>query len=437
MDNCFDFSVPIFSMAVRDVLGISALASGCFLRDATGRLTFVHAGSTSSEAVERLSSHVGAKLGKYVDADRGIIISPEELGEPELRSKALTFNVLLPDEQTPRRIAIVDRRVVGQDWSHAPATGWMPGEAARFVFWSLKGGVGRSTALAVLATYLARRDHRVLAIDLDLESPGLGATLLSPKRLPPFGALDWFVETGVQGANALDLGDFLGEVPVSDASGLFHVIPAVGYMTVQNPANLVPKLGRAYLEDVEHSGRPETFLQRTRHLVDWAVAEGSYDTILIDARAGLNESTAAALMGLGADILMFGLNTPQTFDGYRFFLSSLAVFPPGTEDNDWRLRLKMVHAKASASGANRAAFRDKSFQIFQSTLYEDLNTAPDQPSFTFNVDDPDGPHSPLIVLDDEHFREFDPLAEPDQLTSDLTSATFGNLLDGIMQRVRP
>jgi MinD-like ATPase involved in chromosome partitioning or flagellar assembly len=40
-------------------------------------------------------------------------------------------------------------------------------------FYSYKGGVGRSMALANLATLLARKGRRVLMIDFDLEAPGL------------------------------------------------------------------------------------------------------------------------------------------------------------------------------------------------------------------------------------------------------------------------
>src|SRR5881398_1050556 len=40
-------------------------------------------------------------------------------------------------------------------------------------FYSYKGGVGRSMALANLAALLARRGRRVFMIDFDLEAPGL------------------------------------------------------------------------------------------------------------------------------------------------------------------------------------------------------------------------------------------------------------------------
>src|SRR5205814_9274585 len=42
-----------------------------------------------------------------------------------------------------------------------------------FTLYSYKGGVGRSLALAHLAYEFARRGLRVLAVDFDLEAPGL------------------------------------------------------------------------------------------------------------------------------------------------------------------------------------------------------------------------------------------------------------------------
>jgi cellulose biosynthesis protein BcsQ len=41
-------------------------------------------------------------------------------------------------------------------------------------FYSWKGGVGRTMALANTAIQLARKGNRVLMVDWDLEAPGLG-----------------------------------------------------------------------------------------------------------------------------------------------------------------------------------------------------------------------------------------------------------------------
>ena len=52
-------------------------------------------------------------------------------------------------------------------------------------FYSYKGGVGRSMALANVATLLSQWGYRILMVDWDLEAPGLDRILqrlLSPIR---------------------------------------------------------------------------------------------------------------------------------------------------------------------------------------------------------------------------------------------------------------
>jgi len=49
-------------------------------------------------------------------------------------------------------------------------------------FYSYKGGVGRSFALANIAVLLARWGHRVLTIDWDLEAPGLERYLMDGRK---------------------------------------------------------------------------------------------------------------------------------------------------------------------------------------------------------------------------------------------------------------
>ncbi|MBI5592256.1 MAG: AAA family ATPase [Deltaproteobacteria bacterium] len=73
----------------------------------------------------------------------------------------------------------------------------------RIVFFGLKGGVGRSTAMAMLAYDLARTGKRVLLIDFDLESPGLSGLLLPPDRFADFGMVDWFIEDAVGQGDAV------------------------------------------------------------------------------------------------------------------------------------------------------------------------------------------------------------------------------------------
>ena len=49
-------------------------------------------------------------------------------------------------------------------------------------FLSFKGGVGRSTALGMIAWQLARKGRKVVCVDLDLEAPGLAALMGAPEE---------------------------------------------------------------------------------------------------------------------------------------------------------------------------------------------------------------------------------------------------------------
>ena len=82
-------------------------------------------------------------------------------------------------------------------------------------FYSYKGGVGRSMALAHCAVELARRGRKVLIIDLDLEAPGQHCTNLfrdqfDPTFKPARGFIDFADDYGQRMENGLpDLQDFL------------------------------------------------------------------------------------------------------------------------------------------------------------------------------------------------------------------------------------
>jgi CobQ/CobB/MinD/ParA nucleotide binding domain len=286
----------------------------------------------------------------------------------------------------------------------------MEGVPPIMVFTSHKGGVGRSTALGVSAAALSAEGFNVLLIDLDMEAPGLGEMLL--KEAPKFGRLDYFVEDGL---SELDDSFFEDLVIPSQltTSGLVHVVPVIGEAGNANPQNVLGKLARAYLEKARDDATVESFLDRTRKLVRRLAERTRYDAIFIDARAGLTEATAAAVLGLGADVLLFGVDTPQTFAGYRYFLSHLERFrPSASSESDWRYRLRMVHAKAQADPAAQARFRTEAFELFSDTLY-DIEETMEEEAFNFDYDDVTAPHYAWPILNDLNYSEFNPLAHND------------------------
>ena len=75
-------------------------------------------------------------------------------------------------------------------------------------FYSYKGGTGRSMALANVAWILASNGHRVLAIDWDLEAPGLHrffAPFLRDKaRAESEGVIDWVLNFAIEAATPVN-----------------------------------------------------------------------------------------------------------------------------------------------------------------------------------------------------------------------------------------
>jgi cellulose biosynthesis protein BcsQ len=426
MTTTFDLSITTFADILFRILPKTWTTRDVMLRNADGNLCLVHFGELSSKHIEEIESAAKELLSNYVDPSLGAVIAASELGEPDLREKARPFLVERDEKTIP--ILVVDRRIVGQDWSRLPAPGWRSPSAARIVFWSLKGGVGRSTALTVASVDLARRGNRVLVIDLDLEAPGLGSILLTDDLLQEFGVLDWYIEHARSADPEYLVSHMVSASPLSNLAGILHVAPAIGSLSKRHPENVIPKLGRAYLES-SFDQSTTTFSDHTANLIKKLEEREQYDVILVDARAGLNETTAASFLGLGADVLIFAENTVQSFDGLRFLLAHLRVLPVTTND-DWRLRLKMVHAKAQPGSGK--LFNDRSFELFSDFLYEEET---DDIGFNFDIDDPDAPHVPWLVADDSRFRVFDPMSSRDQLSQDLYESTFGSFLKNLSGRL--
>ena len=93
-------------------------------------------------------------------------------------------------------------------------------------FYSFKGGVGRTMALVNAAVELARRGRRVLAVDFDLEAPGLDTFDIFPSKSPVPGIIDFFREYLASG-QAPEVANFIGKSPgFVDCNGELWVMPS-------------------------------------------------------------------------------------------------------------------------------------------------------------------------------------------------------------------
>src|SRR5574337_1049148 len=98
-------------------------------------------------------------------------------------------------------------------------------------FYSYKGGTGRSLALANAARYLARLEFKVVALDFDLEAPGLHYKFSAKPDGEPLrvksGVVDYLYDFIVEGQVPNSLQDFTlnVDVPGTDKP-LIQLIPA-------------------------------------------------------------------------------------------------------------------------------------------------------------------------------------------------------------------
>jgi hypothetical protein len=427
----FDDSLDALVAAVVEALGEDALSTGLALRDATGMLSFVCADSAPlDERRIKMTEILKERLGAYARPDR-VLLFADDPGAMHLLSDPDRLIIKVDH----RFCWLIDRRIVGSGWLAEPAK--TVSSPLRIVFASLKGGVGRSTALAVVASDLAARGRNVLVIDLDLEAPGLGELLLPADRMPRFGVLDYLVENGIGGISDSALNDFIGTSPLTTSGGgRVDVVPVLGVRSAECFENILPKLARAMTEDVNDEGVIAPVSEQISVMIDRMSTRESYDAILIDSRAGLAEIAAPAVLGLGAVVLLFGTAQQQTIVGYRALFSGLKLLAMRAvqrgDSADWRLLFKPVYAKASLDPEVGARYAAELYELFADNIYD--RASPDDfeaSEWNFLADDSEAPHAPLTIPFDPRFVDFDPLRNRDHLAKAFYEQTFRPFLDGL------
>lgn len=258
---------------------------------------------------------------------------------------------------------VVDRLATEANWARiAPETESVP----RIVFFSIKGGVGRSTALAATAWSLAQEGKRVLVLDLDLESPGLSSALLPPERQPMYGITDWLIE------DLVDNGDVVFESMVATSNlshdGEIHVVPAHG----ADHGEYIAKLGRVWMPKLHANGAREVWSSRLNRLLQNLEERIQPDVVLIDSRSGIDEIASACITELGANlILLFSLEGAQTWNGYRMLFEQWLHAGVAQQIRE---RLQVVGAIVPE--LDRVAYltglREHSYEIFVDTLYDEI-----------------------------------------------------------------
>ncbi|MFC4487916.1 KGGVGR-motif variant AAA ATPase [Tepidiphilus baoligensis] len=394
-------------------------------RDLNGRVRFIAPESVARQdsmrtTIETIYRELAARIAPHAyPVESGILY--EENRDVVYRGAAR-----YPMEDFDR-VEFVDRLATESNWaSITPETEGAP----RVVFFSIKGGVGRSTALAATAWKLAQLGKRVLVLDLDLESPGLSTSLLPPERQPTYGITDWLVEDLVNNGDTV-LESMIATSELS-RDGQIYVIPAHG----ADAGEYIAKLGRVWMPKVSSDGEHEPWSVRLTRLMNDLETRIRPDIVLIDSRAGIDEVASSCVTDLGANlILLFALDGTQTWNGYRILFEHWRRAGVASEIRE-RLQVVAALVPELAPSDYLADLREHAYDLFLETLYDEVSSE-ETGAWSFDLGSEDAPHQPWAVRWHRGFAALRTLhGRLTDIDDDEIRLVFGNLIGRVVHYVQ-
>jgi MinD-like ATPase involved in chromosome partitioning or flagellar assembly len=182
-------------------------------------------------------------------------------------------------------------------------------------FYSFKGGVGRTMALANIGVELARTGRRVLLVDFDLEAPGIETFNLPRPREDTPGIVD-YITSYIANNEAPDVGEYIYECPqIGENGGHLWIMPA---------------------------GRDEVAYGKKLHSIDWQDLydrRGGYlmiedmkaqwrqvlapDYVLVDSRTGYTDESGICTRQLPDAVVIMFFPTEQNLRGLRKMIGAI------------------------------------------------------------------------------------------------------------------
>jgi cellulose biosynthesis protein BcsQ len=190
-----------------------------------------------------------------------------------------------------------------------------PARGLVYTFYSYKGGVGRSMALANVAALLANSGKKVLVVDWDLEAPGIERFFhsqflgMSRTRYETPGVLDLI--QSLKGGQSLSWESCLIDVSpkAKNRTGNLSLISA-GTLAQINDCDYVQRIRQlewGTLFDEYRLGK---------QIEDWRSEwTQSFDFVLIDSRTGISDSGNICTILLPDVIILVFTTSDQSIDG--------------------------------------------------------------------------------------------------------------------------
>jgi MinD-like ATPase involved in chromosome partitioning or flagellar assembly len=226
-------------------------------------------------------------------------------------------------------------------------------------FYSYKGGVGRSLALANIACLMAEdieHPQRVLVWDFDLEAPGLHK-LFPPKEPQNYGFVD-LAYTYATRKEMPNIDDYIYESDVENV----YVLPA-------------GRIGKSYCEKLQHIDWLRFFGSDKRdpgpffgELID-SIKNSihSFDYVLIDSRTGLNDQAGICTQVLSDLLIILFRLSIQNLDGLEHLVPAIRSQLKSRGKHDVMI-LPIASQVGAAASRGILELREKAIKFFDQPL---------------------------------------------------------------------
>lgn len=367
------------------------------IRDVTGRIALLISTKLeiSQSEIEGLSELLKNELHQYY---RNNIYCKQNKNSDliEKMIEEIEKNRWLYDDSKNVSYFLLERAIAKKAWVECNGLEksiWPYDEAVRgkkpkvVTFYSFKGGMGRTTALAATALILAKEGKNVLMIDTDIEAPGLPSLFLNEDKVQK-GVIDYLLEATVTPENgSIDMKEMIHQVTdpqlMKDIVGKMFIVPS-GAMDI----NYLQKLARIDYQDAIPGNMKKQLMRLVNNAISVIQNICSVDFVLLDARAGFHDMGGIITIQIPHGVVLFGKDSIQSWQGMNLVVQAIGA------SQQERPFIAMVDSVCGTAGSvspeEKESFKSQAYTICCSSYYMEDEEQP-------GIDAQDVAHTPIFV----------------------------------------